>query len=166
VTANKNGFGEYGKYAHVPVIYTTEPDELGRARLFIRFDWGAATTTMFQHLEQAVAKDRLPKARLSRMKAVLDWHFEKGRAWSDRLGVPESDPVDYSTFGNLVDQNREVCNELYPLLGITWAPAYRPQVRLDKQRDACLLANAKQPADVYEARRFPVQAEAEEAVDG
>jgi hypothetical protein len=63
------------------------------------------------------------------INSVCDINLVKGRRlWSDRLGIPQSAPVDYHTFGRAIDFNVEVRQLLRATLNIQPMNHFRPRM--------------------------------------
>ncbi|HEY2158946.1 MAG TPA: hypothetical protein VGH33_25170, partial [Isosphaeraceae bacterium] len=69
----------------------------------------------------------------------------QGRYWSTRLGIAKDKAVRRHEFGKAIDYDRGVCRELFPILGITRRPVFRPGQRL---QDTIKIASAKADAEL------------------
>ena len=145
----KNSLGERLKAIRVAKVWDwLYNDDVADFRQHTYFDWHTATLDMLLQLEA----DKDSKKTWHAINDIVDINAAaQGRYWSKRLGIPKEKPVRRHEFGKAIDYDREICRELFPILGITRRPVYRPGERLE---DIIATASAKSDAalpDLYAA---------------
>ncbi len=124
----KNSYGRDRVRIQVPLRFWHEIGGDGVQRLYAKWEWWTATTNL---LTGGGGLADAANARLqSRIKDIIDVH-EKGSKmyWSNRLGVPSSDPLTAHEFGMLIESDVPLLCELYDALGIAYRPFFMPGVR-------------------------------------
>jgi RecA/RadA recombinase len=110
----KNSFAPQHRAIDVNVLWEREEtDDPLHPRKRIYWDWHTATS---EALVKFMATS--PGHRRAIMAACDINLAKEHRLWSDTLGVPEDEPVDYHTFGRLVDFDKEVRQRLRAVIGI------------------------------------------------
>ena len=139
----KNSIGERLKSARVAMVWDwVYNEEVADFRQHTYFDWHTATLDMLLQFEA----DKDSKKTWHAINDIVDINSAtQGRYWSTRLGIPKDKPVRRHEFGKAVDYDRDVCRELFPILGITRRPVFRPGVRLE---ETIQLASAKADAEL------------------
>jgi len=106
-------------------------DDGGATRLHSRFEWWEASILLLANgtgLTQAQASMFKTK-----VKDICDIHEKAGGNlgklyWSNRLGVPSSDPMPAHDLGMLLETRPDVLTDLYEALGISQNPYFVPGV--------------------------------------
>jgi hypothetical protein len=139
----KSSIGERLKSIRVAMVWDWRYDEASADfRQHTYFDWHTATLDMLLQFEA----DKDSKKTWEAINDIVDIKAaSQGRYWSERLGISRDKPVRRHEFGKLLDYDREVCRELFPILGITRRPVFRPGERLE---DIIATASAKTDAEL------------------
>jgi hypothetical protein len=139
----KNSIGERLKSVRVAMVWDWRfHDDVADWRQHTYFDWHTATLDVLLRFEA----DKDSKKIWHAINDIVDINAaSQGRYWSTRLSIPKEKPVRRHTFGKALDYDRAICRELFPLLGITRRPVFRPGTRLE---DTILLASAKSDAEL------------------
>ena len=139
----KSSIGERLKSARVAMVWDWRyHDDVADWRQHVYFDWHTATLDMLLQFEA----DKDSKKTWNAINDIVDINSAtQGRYWSTRLGIPRDKPVRRHEFGKAVDYDRGVCRELFPILGITRRPVFRPGERLE---DTIKVASAKADAEL------------------
>jgi hypothetical protein len=143
----KNSIGERLKSVRVAKVWDWHHHEdVDDFRQHTFFDWHTATLDMLLRFEA----DKDSKKTWHAINDVVDINAApQGRFWSTRLGIPKDKPARRHEFGKAIDYDRGVCRELFPLLGITRRPVFRPGTKL---AETIQIASAKADAalpDLY-----------------
>jgi hypothetical protein len=137
----KNSIGERLKSARVAMVWDWRyHEDVDDWRQHVYFDWHTATLDMLLQFEA----DKDSKKTWHAINDIVDINSAtQGRYWSTRLGISREHPVRRHEFGKALDYDRGVCRELFPILGITRRPVFRPGERLE---DTIKMASAKADA--------------------
>jgi hypothetical protein len=139
----KNSIGERLKSVRVAMVWDwAYNEEIADFRQRAYFDWHTATLDTLLRFEA----DKDSKKTWHAINDIVDINSStQGRYWSARLGISQDKPVRRHEFGKAIDYDRGVCRELFPILGITRRPVFRPGERLE---DIIQTASAKTDAEL------------------
>jgi hypothetical protein len=139
----KSSIGERLKSVRVAMVWDWRyHDDVADWRQHAYFDWHTATLDTLLQYEA----DKDSKKTWNAINDIVDINaVAQGRYWSYRLGIPKEKPVRRHEFGRALDYDRGVCRELFPILGITRRPVFRPGERLV---DTIVMASAKTDAEL------------------
>jgi RecA/RadA recombinase len=122
----KNSFAPQHRRLWVNVIWEKEEtDDPKHPRKRMYWDWHTATAdALMKFMGQSAAHRKA-------IHEVIDITGVRGhRLWSETLGIAEDDPVDYHTFGRMIDHNKEIRQQLRAVIGIEPMNHFRPQTPL------------------------------------
>jgi RecA/RadA recombinase len=124
----KNSFAPDKRRINVNVVWQKEEtDDPKHPRKRMYWDWHTATAEALVKFMAESAAHR--KAIVS----VCDINLVKGhKLWSETLGFPEDEPVDYHTFGRAIDYNKEIRQLLRAVIGIEPMNHFRPYTPLEE----------------------------------
>jgi hypothetical protein len=139
----KSSIGERLKSVRVAMVWDWRyNEEAADWRQHVYFDWHTATLETLLQYEA----DKDSRKTWNAINDIVDINAaSQGRYWSTRLGISKEKPVRRHEFGRALDYDRGVCRELFPILGITRRPVFRPGERLD---DTIEKASAKADAEL------------------
>jgi RecA/RadA recombinase len=122
----KNSFAPQKRQIWVNVVWEKEEtDDPKHPRKRIYWDWHAATLDALLRFMSESARHRKAIAE------VVDINPVRGhQIWSEALGIPEDDPVDYHTAGRLIDYDPDIRQRLRAVIGIEPMNHFRPYVPL------------------------------------
>jgi hypothetical protein len=143
IETTKSSIGERLKSVRVAMVWDWHyHDDVADWRQHTYFDWHTATLDTLLQFEA----DKDSKKTWHAINDVVDINAaSQGKFWSTRLGIPKDKAVRRHEFGKAIDHDRGVCRELFPLLGITRRPVFRPGQRLE---DTIKIASAKADAEL------------------
>jgi hypothetical protein len=92
------------------------------------WNWDKATTELLLAMQSEDNEDtESRRAARDLIGLVSCKRGNKGNhVWSDALGVPQSDPVDYRTAGTIIEGRRDILADLEPILHIRRRSSYPP----------------------------------------
>ena len=129
IRTEHNSYGIEKKMIHVPLTFWYVPDAEGIPKLHSQFEWWESDILL---LFKGVGFRKDDFAFLEpKIKEIVDLHEKncgsKGNMyWSNKLGVPSSDPVSMHELGVLLEQSPQVLVDLYRVLGIARHPFFQP----------------------------------------
>jgi len=146
----KNSYGKGKVSIQVPLRFWHEQGSDGISRLYAKWEWWTATTNL---LVGSAGLSAAAAARVqSRTKNVIDIHEKKkDEYWSNRLGIPSSDPVTAHEFGVLIGNDLPFLLELYDALGIAHRPFFMAGTRhlATSTGSQVLLQHAEESGRIY-----------------
>ena len=115
-----------------------DPDT-GDLRTHARFEWWEASILLL--FTGAGMRTALANTLLPQVKEICDLHEKAGGSrgklyWSNRLGVPSSDAMPAHELGMILEDRKDILDELYPVLGIKKRKFFEPGVDYMQQLEA------------------------------
>lgn len=114
MTTCKNTYGRPDITLKVPVIFKGNPPE-------VKFDWHTATAKMLQSFSNV--KPTPTRAVLNKIQEVCRVEVRRAgpygdRFYSEQLGIKSENALTGEEFGIALEENPQILQELYPLLGV------------------------------------------------
>lgn len=156
IKLQKNSIGVSRKAIQADMLWWHEMCEDGKTtRQRHVWDWHTATIDMLAAFENMEGKKYLWKA----INDVVDLRLirSKKQMWSRKLGIPETNPVEYRVAGALLEQRLDLLLPLYPILGINQYTKFKPGLDYRVMEEMAKQKNVEQSQTMYDttAKQMP-----------
>ncbi len=138
IVCRKNSNGPSRRQIAAELLWWFETVD-GVQRQQTAWDWDNATIELLLSFELTKGK----KTIYNRLQEICDIRVTNRAerlAWSQTLGIPQSDPVHYRTLGAILESRGELLEAIYNVLSITRHAVFTPgvdyRVALDNAREA------------------------------
>lgn len=154
--ATKNSLGPSRKSITAELLWWNAESEDGTVRQQTAWDWDTASIELIAALENAKGKKTIFN-KLSEITGIKIASRPLRTAYSDLLGIPQSDPQLYRVVGAKLEEHPEILADVYRVLGVHQRFEFQPGRDYMEMRSAAARAVVEETTHQYaQAQPLPV----------